>query len=197
MTLDPTELNPMWTPRLEDDAVACRIALTTVDADALIAHAGVEVTRVPTFDAPLALLADDAGLATQLSEGGLRVPRAAGTYAERQWDAREGAEEFAHRVFDHAEFGTGVTDLGGLDARYAVVTAAGIDRVRPAMIALLSDVAGSGAVIDARAPRDLHVFVLATVERGRCIVVQADRVDERTLATDVPGLVDELLLDAN
>ena len=196
MTLDPTELNPMWTPRLEGSAVTCRIALTAVDADALSARAGVEVTRVPTFDAPLALLADDAALAARLSEAGVRVPRAAGTYAERQWDAREGAEEFAHRVFDHAEFGTGVTDLGGLEARYAVVTASGADAARQAMTALLSDVAASGTIIDVRRPADLRVFVLATLERKRCILVR-DSVEERVLAADLSGLVEELVRDAD
>src|SRR6185503_9114126 len=98
MTLDPSEANPMLSPA---SGVAARIAATGVEVRALIeGAAGLEV--MPTFDAQLVLLADDHDLAERLRAFGLHLPRPAGTYAERQWDARESVEVSAHRIFDHA-----------------------------------------------------------------------------------------------
>ena len=194
MTLDPTERNPMLVPRAEGDTPACRIALTATEADALLARAGVEARRAATFDAPLVLLADDDALAERLREAGVRVPRAAGTYAERQWDARESVEVSAHRIFDHFELGTGVTDTSGLDARYAVVTVAGTANVRAALTAL-SEVTRAGVVLDARDTHDLRAYALATLEAGRCILVLPDRIEERALGADVEAWLRDLVAD--
>ena len=192
-TYDPTEVNPMWGPRPASTsapvgALLCRIALPTAEMRALLEGVpSVEVPRTPTADAPLVLLADDDALAERLRGAGVRVPRAAGSYAERQWDAREAAETTAHRMFDHGEIGSGVTNMAALQHRSEVALASGAERAGALLARLLDgpeEVARAGLVVDARDPRDLRVFALPALERGRCIVVRADSLEDHAADAD-------------
>ena len=208
-TYDPTEVNPMWAPRpASGDASAatllCRIALPTAEMRALLEGVtSVEVPRAPTFDTPLALLADDADLAERLRAAGVRVPLAAGSYAERQWDAREAMETTAHRMFDHGEEGSGVTNMAALQHRSEIALVSGAARAADLLARLVDayeELARSGVVIDARDTRDLRVFALPTLERGRCIVVRRDGLDDHGASADrasVHAALRALALDAS
>jgi len=174
--------NPMWVSlhTLAPDAgaggdgagdLACRVALPASSMAALIG-AGVptdHVARFPTWDAPHTLLADDEALAEAVRGLGVPVARPVSPYAVRQWDEREALEGAMHRFRDHDERPWG---MSAYEPHTAVVLVIGAERVRGVLDRLV-EVATSGIVVDARDPRDVRVFVLAALERGRAILVTA------------------------
>lgn len=199
MDLDPGEANPMWTRRSalastsyashrggapRDDAPACRIALPLAEVSALLANgragerAADRVTQVITWDAPLTLLADDHDLMERIQAMGVHVPVRGGTYAERQWDAREALEEVAHRYYDHGEGEWGVHGMITRQPHFLVAIVEGASPNRSLLTALMRTGVGSGLVVDARDPLDLRVFGVESLDHGRVLLVRADRVEE-------------------
>ncbi|MGE3855350.1 MAG: hypothetical protein AB7G21_00185 [Dehalococcoidia bacterium] len=179
---DHDDENPMWVARsalaAEADAadLSCRVALPASSMAALIG-AGVptdQVARFPTWDAPHTLLADDEALAEAVRSAGVPVARPVASYAMRQWDEREALEGAMHRFRDHDERPWG---MSAYEPHTAVVLALGAGRARD-VLGRLVEVAASGLVVDARVPRDLRVFALAALERGRVILVTAEGVED-------------------
>lgn len=209
MDLDPDERNPMWALRAEIAASqhaghrgappdpaspAIRIALPSSEVRALLdeqrgAHG---VTQVITWDTPLLLLADDAPLAARLRALGVTILLRGGTYAERQWDAREALEEAAHRFYDHQEE-WGVRGMTTRQPRTTVAIVEGAPQVHALLDALLRHgVAGGGLVLDVREPRDVRVFVVDAIDAGRVLLVRAEAIEDVT-RTEVAARVEEIV----
>lgn len=153
--------------------LACRIAVPFADLLVLI---GDEVptdhlARFSTWDEPHTLLADDEELARRVRALGIPLAAPIAPYAIRQWDEREVLDAALHRFHDHDERPWG---MSAFDPRVGIVLAIGAATVRPLLARLVHEVAPSGVVIDARDPRDLRVFVLDAIERGRVIAVADD-----------------------
>jgi len=207
--LDLDEVNPMWGSRAAvaasphgahrgaapvEGVPAIRIALPSAEVRALLdeqrgAHG---VTQVITWDAPLMLLADDAGLAAELRARGVTIVLRGGTYAERQWDAREALEEAAHRFYDHQEE-WGVRGMTTRQPRTAVAIVEGGVQVHALLGALMRHGVGAGLVIDARDPLDLRVFVLEALDADRVILVRPEAVEEHPRSAIVEHLLDDLV----
>lgn len=203
MDLDPDELNPMWATRAalaaspyaahRGDApragvACCRVAIASSEVRALLdAQRGAAcVTQVITWDAPLTLLADDRPLATQIRAAGVTVLDRGGTYAERQWDAREALEEAAHRFYDHQET-WGVRGMVTRQPRTTVAIVEGALQVHALLSALVGfgaptdgadDRPGAGLVLDGRDPLDLRIFVVDSIDADCALVVHAAGVEE-------------------
>ncbi len=197
MDLDPGEYNPMWAGRAAlagsshvahrgrlrtGGAQVLRIALATVHVralrDASAHHPPAEAqTLVVTWDAPLTMLSDDEDVADALRTHGVPVPVRGGTYAERQWDAREALEEVAHRFYDHGEGVWGVRGMITRQPRYSVAVVDGGRTVR-AILAVLPKHTSCGLVVDARVPEDLRVFGVETLDAARALLVRRDGVEE-------------------
>lgn len=209
MDLDPEEHNPMWAPRPviagsahsahrgappDPGVPALRIALPMTEVRALLdEQRGADcVTQVVMWDSPLMLLADDVPLADQLRARGLTILVRGGTYAERQWDAREALEEVAHRFYDHQEE-WGVRGMTTRQPRFAVAIVQGAPQVRALLGALMRHSASAGLVIDARDPIDLRVFVVDAVGADRVLLVRDGRIEEHPRGAMVEHLLDELV----
>ena len=210
MDLDPDELNPMWCPRPalaasphaahrgappREGAQACRIALPSADVGPVLdAQRGAAcVTQVITWDTPLMLLADDAGLAERIRATGLAVLVRGGTYAERQWDAREVLEAVAHRYYDHGEGQWGVRGMVARQPRYTVAVVEGAPQVRALLSALIRHGEPKGLVIDAREPLDLRVFVVDTLPPERVLVVHTGDIEEHVRAEGAEAVLHDLV----
>ena len=209
MDLDPSELNPMWGSRqalaasphaahrgVAPDAgvPAIRIALPSREVRALLdEQRGVDcVTQVITWDAPLMLLGDDPALAAQLRALGVTILVRGGTYAERQWDAREALEEAAHRYYDHQEE-WGVRGMTTRQPRTTVALVEGARPVHALLGALMHHGVGAGLVIDAREAIDLRVFVVDTIDADRVLLVRAEGAEEHPRSAIVEHLLDDLV----
>lgn len=176
------EENPMWAgldvlaPDAAPGQPVCRLALPASAMTALVGTGApsADVARFPTWDAPHTLLADDDALAEAVRGLGVPVVRPVSPYAVRQWDEREALEAAHHRLRDHDERPWGIS---AFEPQTAVVIAVGVERVRDLLDGVRGVVTG-GLVVDARDPRDLRVFALAVLERGRTILVAADGVED-------------------
>lgn len=173
----------MWVraaaPAREAEApdLVCRIAVPSADMSALIGAdvPGADVTRVPTWDAPHTLLADDEVLAEAVRDLGVPIARPVSPYAVRQWDEREALEGALHRLRDHDEQPWGMT---AFEPRTAVILVRGAGRVREILGRLVRQVAATGLVIDARDAHDLRVFALPVLERGRVLLVRPGETED-------------------
>ena len=203
MELDPHELNPMWAPRTalaasphaahrgdapREGAESCRVAIASSEVRALLdAQRGAAcITQVITWDAPLMLLADDAPLTVQIRAAGVTIIERGGTYAERQWDAREALEEAAHRFYDHQET-WGVRGMTTRQPRTTVAIVEGALQVHALLSALVQfgappegagDERGAGLVLDGRDPLDLRIFVVDSIGADRALVVHPAGIEE-------------------
>lgn len=201
MDLDHNELNPMWASRLalatsahaahrgaapREGVACCRIAIASSEVRALLdAQRGAAcITQVITWDAPLMLLADDRALAAQIRAAGVTVIERGGTYAERQWDAREALEEVAHRFYDHQET-WGVRGMVTRQPRTTVAIVEGALQVHALLSALVrfgapadNDRPGAGLVLDGRDSLDLRIFVVDSIDADRALVVHPAGVEE-------------------
>jgi len=209
MDLDADEHNPMWADRAviaasphsahrgappSPGVPAIRIALPSSEVRALLdeqrgAHS---VTQVITWDAPLMLLADDSALAAQLRALGVTIVLRGGTYAERQWDAREALEEAAHRFYDHQEE-WGVRGMTTRQPRTTVAIVEGTVQVQALLGALMHHGLGAGVVIDARVPADLRVFVVDALPVDHVLLVRTDGIEEHPRGADVERMLDDLV----
>jgi len=191
---DTPDENPMWValttlaPDAAPSDLVCRIAIPFAVMRALIGDEVPtgDVARFPTWDAPHTLLADDEDLARLLRGLDIPVPRPVSPYALRQDDEREALNGALHRFHDHDERPWGMT---AFDPRVGIVLVRGASRSSALLDQLLREVVQSGIVVDARDPRDVRVFALDVLERGRCILVQSEeprdlRGDEVLRAVD-------------
>ena len=213
MDLDPGEENPMWArrealaaspyashrgPAPREDERALRIAMTSVEVRAILdgEHSAECVSQVVTWDAPLILLADDTHLADRVTALGVHVVLRGGTYAERQWDAREALEEVAHRYYDHGEGHWGVRGMITRQAHTTVAIVQGTAPVLAVLGVLMQRDDGPGIVIDARDPLDLRVFGVEALAQERVILVRTGGVEEHRRVTIVGEALRDLLREA-
>jgi len=209
MDLDPDEHNPMWAFRLalagsphaahrgaapDLRVPTVRIALPTAEARALLdEQRGADcVTQVVMWDSPLMLLADDVALAERVRACGVTVLVRGGTYAERQWDAREALEEVAHRFYDHQEE-WGVRGMTTRQPRFTAALVQGAPQVRALLGALMRHGASAGLVIDAREPIDLRVFVVDALDADRVLLARDEGIQEHPRGALVGDLLVELV----
>ncbi|MDA0300976.1 MAG: hypothetical protein O2822_00470 [Chloroflexi bacterium] len=209
MDLDPDEHNPMWAARIvlarsshgthrgaapDPSVPAVRIALPMTEVRALLdEQRGADcVTQVVMWDSPLMLLADDVPLADRLRAHGLTILVRGGTYAERQWDAREALEEVAHRFYDHQEE-WGVRGMTTRQPRFTVAVVQGAPQIRALVGGLMRHGASAGLVIDARDPIDLRVFVVDALDADRVILVRPDHLEEHPRGAIVRRMMDDLV----
>ncbi len=202
MPNSPDDEHPIWCDRaslarrsaalgaINVDEVVCRIALSSAEMRALLGTGAPPegTTRIAAWDPPVMLLADDPSLATLLRAAGVDVPHVTSTFAQREGEARDRLAAATHRFEDHGEVAHG----NALDARVAVVIAWGHDRARQILDRLGREVAQSGLVLDARAPRELRAFVVASLPAGRAIIVGANGVDEAS-ASDLAAALETVL----
>ena len=216
MNLDHNELNPMWARRAalaasphaahrgdapREGVACCRIAIASSEVRALLdAQRGAAcITQVITWDAPLMLLADDGTFATQVRTAGVPVLDRGGTYAERQWDAREALEEAAHRFYDHQET-WGVRGMVTRQPRTTVAIVEGALQVHALLFALVQfgastedagEQRGAGLVVDGRDPLDLRIFVVDSIDADRALIVHPAGVEEYRRAEVLERLLGE------
>ncbi|MGE3855922.1 MAG: hypothetical protein AB7G21_03055 [Dehalococcoidia bacterium] len=212
MDLDPTEHNPMWTDRValaashhaahrgetpDASIPALRIALPSVQVRALLdeQRGARGVTQVITWDTPLMLLADDVTLAARVRALGVTVQLRGGTYAERQWDAREALEEAAHRFYDHQEE-WGVRGMTTRQPRTTVAIVEGAMQVRALLGALMHHGVGAGVILDVREPADLRAFVVDALEDDRVLLARPDGVEERARGPELERVLVDLVRSA-